>query len=133
MNYRMSHHRPLAQVLTPSSFTKEKIALAPNNPSAWNYLRGILDHTSTPYATLNDFVQPYTSSTTPISFHPAGDDSSVLDLENPPPSKGSTIPALPALDFIADIFETEGEVQKAVPIWRSLADEHDTIRKKYVC
>ena len=115
------------------SFTKEKIALAPNNPSAWNYLRGILDPTSTPYAALNDFVLPYTSSTVPVSFSPTGDDGAVLDLENPPPSKGSSLPAVPALDFIADIYETDGEVQKAVPIWRSLADEHDTIRKKYVC
>ncbi|KZV75889.1 protein prenylyltransferase [Peniophora sp. CONT] len=113
------------------SFTKEKIALAPNNASAWNYLRGILDHTSTPYVTLTDFVLPYTSATAPVSFSPSGDDGAVLDLENPPPSKGSSLPAIPALDFIADVYETEGEVQKAVPIWHSLADEHDTIRKKY--
>ncbi|KAI5116647.1 hypothetical protein M0805_000407, partial [Coniferiporia weirii] len=28
-------------------FAKEKIALAPNNASAWNYLRGVLEHSGT--------------------------------------------------------------------------------------
>ena len=40
---------------------KEKIALAPNNSSAWNYLRGALEHTGTPFATLAPFVEPYTT------------------------------------------------------------------------
>ncbi|KAJ3506381.1 hypothetical protein NMY22_g17270 [Coprinellus aureogranulatus] len=41
-------------------YTKQSIALAPNNASAWNYLRGVLDRFSVPYASLKGFVEPYT-------------------------------------------------------------------------
>ncbi|OCH86328.1 protein prenylyltransferase [Obba rivulosa] len=109
------------------AFTKEKISLAPNNQSAWNYLRGVLDHTHTPYASLTSFVQPYTVGA------PSDPEDSIVDLENPRPSAGAELPSLPALEFLADIYEAEGGdgISKAVRIWKSLADEHDTIRKKY--
>jgi len=41
-------------------YAKEKISLAPNNPSAWNYLRGVLQKSSTPFAPLETFVITYT-------------------------------------------------------------------------
>ncbi|KAI0322928.1 hypothetical protein OF83DRAFT_1048410 [Amylostereum chailletii] len=111
------------------AFVKEKIALAPNNPSAWNYFRGVLDHSHTPYATEQAFVQLYTGPTPSLTFT-----DEVLDLENPPPSQGSQLPCTAAIDFMADIYEANGKdsLQKAVELWRSLADKHDTIRKKYV-
>lgn len=88
-----------------SRFTKEKIALAPNNPSAWNYLRGVLEHTQTPFASLTAFVQPYTAAQPPAQ--------DVLDLENPPPSAGAELPCVNALEFLADIYEQEGGAQTA--------------------
>ncbi|KAI0918370.1 hypothetical protein AcV5_002375 [Taiwanofungus camphoratus] len=117
-----NRHAVLRRELT---FTKEKIALAPNNPSAWNYLRGVLEHTQTPFASLTAFVQPYTAAQPPAQ--------DVLDLENPPPSAGAELPCVNALEFLADIYEQEGGAQtaKAAQIWKSLADEHDTMRKKY--
>ncbi|KAI0035815.1 hypothetical protein K488DRAFT_68134 [Vararia minispora EC-137] len=109
-------------------FAKQKIALAPNNMSAWNYLRGVLDYSHTPYASQEDFVRPYTGTQVPLSF-----DSDVIDVENPLPSEGSRLPAVPAIEFLADIYEVEGKegVDEAIPLWKSLAEEHDTIRKKY--
>ncbi|PCH35063.1 protein prenylyltransferase [Wolfiporia cocos MD-104 SS10] len=122
-------------------FAKDKIALAPNNPSAWNYLRGVLDHTKTPYSTLSTFVQLYTASSAPAA--------DVFDLDNPPPSAGAELPSVNALEFLADIHEQEGQTEQAVQvcvyvvlrytftkhfvaqIWKSLANEHDTMRKKY--
>lgn len=88
-----------------SSFTKEKISLAPNNQSAWNYLRGVLDFTHTPYASLASFVQPYTAASAPASSEP---EDSVVDLENPRPSAGAELPCVAALEFQADIYEVEG-------------------------
>lgn len=107
------------------TYTKGKIALAPNNPSAWNYLRGVLEHTHTSYATLLTFVQPFSASSPPAT--------DVLDLDNPLPSGDAELPCVSALEFIADAFEQEAGPQtaKAVEIWKSLADEHDTMRKKY--
>ncbi|CCM03299.1 uncharacterized protein FIBRA_05427 [Fibroporia radiculosa] len=106
-------------------YVKEKIALAPNNPSAWNYLRGILEHTHTPFSTQAIFVQLYTTS--------ASTPGDVFDLDNPPPSASAVLPCENALEFLADIYEQEGgaQISKAIEIWRSLADEHDTMRRKY--
>ncbi|KAI0760449.1 hypothetical protein C8Q74DRAFT_1372311 [Fomes fomentarius] len=43
-------------------FAKEKMSLAPNNPSARNYLRGTLEHANTPLAVVQPFVEPYTTT-----------------------------------------------------------------------
>ena len=93
-------------------YTKQKIALAPNNMSAWNYLRGILDHANIPYSDLKSFVEPYTTA----SLTSSGED--VVDLENPLPSKGAQLPCPAAIEFLADIYEAEGAtgLDKAVPV-----------------
>ncbi|KZT69178.1 protein prenylyltransferase [Daedalea quercina L-15889] len=108
------------------AFAKEKIALAPNNPSAWNYLRGVLEHTKTPLSALTTFVQLYTVSSPSIA-------PEVMDLDNPVPTEGAQLPCVNALEFQADIYEQEGgtQITKAVEIWKSLANEYDTMRKKY--
>ncbi|KAF9450611.1 protein prenylyltransferase [Macrolepiota fuliginosa MF-IS2] len=108
-------------------FTKQNISLAPNNPSAWNYLRGILDHNNLPYSLLTQFVKPYT-----VPLNPNAVD--IVDLENPPPVKGAELPCVYAIEFLADINEKAGDKEsllKAVELWKSLANEHDTIRRKY--
>ncbi|KAF8069038.1 hypothetical protein FPV67DRAFT_1580714 [Lyophyllum atratum] len=110
------------------TFVKQNIALVANNPSAWNYLRGILDTNNLPYSRLEDFVRPYTATTSESS------NTDLVDLENPPPSRSAQLPCPAAVEFLADIHEKEGgmdRVLQAVELWRSLADEHDTIRKKY--
>ncbi|KAI0074099.1 farnesyltransferase [Panus rudis PR-1116 ss-1] len=108
------------------AYTKDQISLAPNNPSAWNYLRGVLEKTDTSYERLRSFVELYTVS----QVKP---DQSVLDLENPGPGTTAELPCVAALEFLADIHEKAGgdEVKKAIEIWKSLANEHDTMRKKY--
>ncbi|KII87673.1 hypothetical protein PLICRDRAFT_30275 [Plicaturopsis crispa FD-325 SS-3] len=110
------------------SASGKKISLAPNNASAWNYLRGILDHSATPYSHLSSFVLPYTRA---HSYEENPSDA--IDLENPLPSREAQLPCVAAIEFLADIYEAEGgeSTAKAVELWKSLADEHDTIRKKY--
>jgi hypothetical protein len=85
------------------SYVKHSISQAPNNASAWNYLRGVLDHGHTPYSTLQLFVQPYSVPRSPDEAV-----AEVVDLENPPPSKGSQLPCPAAIEFLADIYESEG-------------------------
>ncbi|KAJ7461812.1 hypothetical protein B0H11DRAFT_2056164 [Mycena galericulata] len=108
-------------------YVKQNISLAPNNASAWNYLRGVLEHTRRPYASVEAFVRPYT---VPL---PAAAAADLVDLENPPPGPGAELPCAAAIEFLADVYEEAGgaDVDKAVELWRSLADEHDTMRKKY--
>ncbi|TFY73615.1 hypothetical protein EWM64_g10397 [Hericium alpestre] len=109
------------------SFAKENISAAPNNASAWNYLRGILDHKHIPYSTQASFVKPYTRTS-------ASGQEDVVDLEDPLPSKDAELPAAAAIEFLADIYEAVGRggLPNATELWKSLANEHDTIRKKYV-
>ncbi|KAF8234948.1 protein prenylyltransferase [Tricholoma matsutake] len=110
------------------TYVKQNISLAANNSSAWNYLRGVLDFNQIPYSRLLDFVKPYAVA---ASDDPSGD---LVDLENPPPAKGVTLPCPAAIEFLADIYEEEGgedQILQATELWRSLADEHDTTRKKY--
>ncbi|KAF9522236.1 hypothetical protein CPB83DRAFT_864730 [Crepidotus variabilis] len=109
-------------------FVKQHISFAPNNPSAWNYLRGILRHTSTPFSSVAAFAEPYTSSKESISR------DNIVDLDNPRPGEGAELPCSEALEFMADVHEaktTEEGVNSAVEIWKNLATEHDTMRKKY--
>ena len=97
-----------------SRYTKDQIALAPNNPSAWNYLRGILEHSSTPFSTLRVFVEPYTKPQSPESS--ASKEEEILDLENPAPSPTAELPCVAALEFLADIYEKGEEKEKAVEV-----------------
>ncbi|KAJ7178522.1 hypothetical protein C8R43DRAFT_871529 [Mycena crocata] len=107
-------------------YVKQNISLAPNNASAWNYLRGVLETNILPLSTVAAFVRPYTVSQSPHA-------TDIVDLENPPPGKGAELPCTAAVEFLADVYEEAGDesVEKAVELWKSLAEEHDTIRKKY--
>lgn len=76
-----------------------------------------------------DFALPYAYSRG--AYHA----KDIVDLENPPPSETAQLPCVQAMEFMADVWETEGgeeKTEQAVKMWTSLANEHDTIRKKYV-
>ncbi|KAG6874259.1 hypothetical protein C0993_000735, partial [Termitomyces sp. T159_Od127] len=82
-------------------FVKENISLAANNPSAWNYLRGILDINDLTYSHVEDFVRMHADALEDAT-------RDIVDLENPPPSKGAELPCPAAIEFLADIHEKEG-------------------------
>lgn len=82
-------------------YVKQSISLVPNNASAWNYLRGLLEHNSIPYSRVITFIQPYTLSMDEQT-------ADLVDLDNPPPSKGAHLPCALAIEFLADIYEAEG-------------------------
>ncbi|KAK2461256.1 hypothetical protein APHAL10511_006783 [Amanita phalloides] len=108
-------------------YVKHNISLAPNNLAAWNYLRGMLDHTKVPFATVIEFANLYAGP-----FDPSRTD--LVDLENPPPSKNAQLPCTHAVEFLADIYEREGDEQdskRAVELWSKLANEYDTMRRNY--
>jgi protein farnesyltransferase/geranylgeranyltransferase type-1 subunit alpha len=88
---------------TLKRFVKGKIALAPNNASAWNYLRGILNYAHMPYSKQAAFVEQYAVDAVDV------DADRVLDLENPPPSEGAQLPCPAAIEFMADVHEARGK------------------------
>ncbi|KAH9962995.1 hypothetical protein BC827DRAFT_1196364 [Russula dissimulans] len=74
------------------AFSKEKIAVLPNNASAWNCLHGLLDYARTPF-THAALAELYVADTVE-----EGTDDDVFDLENPLPSKGAELPCVAAID-----------------------------------
>ncbi|KAG8884780.1 CAAX geranylgeranyltransferase alpha subunit [Tulasnella sp. 331] len=96
--------------------TKESISVAPNNASAWNYLRGVLQKSGTPFETLETFVTPYTrpqpNQATSTSNLDQGEET--IDLENPAPSKTASLPCPLAIEFLADIYVEKAAGAKGV-------------------
>jgi hypothetical protein len=66
-----------------------------------------------PYATQAAFAELYV-----VDAVDAGIDDDVLDLENPPPSRGAELPCAAALEFMADVHEAKGKegVPEAVKV-----------------
>lgn len=71
-------------------------------------MRGILDRTKKPYESIEEFVIPYTKS--------EESPDSVVDLDNLPPSKGAELPAVPAVEFLADVREGQGRIPEATEV-----------------
>lgn len=99
-------------LITLHSYVKQNISLAPNNASAWNYLRGVLEFTKLPLSTVATFVQPYT---VPLPTNIVD----LVDVENPPPGSGAELPCVAAVEFLADVYEEEAQresIDKAVEV-----------------
>ncbi|KAG9050609.1 CAAX geranylgeranyltransferase alpha subunit [Tulasnella sp. UAMH 9824] len=116
-------------------YAKDKISYVPNNASVWNYLRGVLRTTQTPFKELETFVVPYT-----LSRPSASESEEAIDLENPRPLATAELPCALAIELLADINlekaansdESAADcLKKADELFASLAGEHDTIRRKY--
>ncbi|KAJ2912650.1 hypothetical protein MD484_g7767, partial [Candolleomyces efflorescens] len=108
-------------------YVKQSISLAPNNASAWNYLRGVLNHNKVAFSSIAEFVKLYT-----VPYDDSRKD--IVDVDVPPPGPSADLPCAAALEFLADVYEQQGDkdgVEKATELWKSLATEHDTIRVKY--
>jgi protein farnesyltransferase/geranylgeranyltransferase type-1 subunit alpha len=91
------------------NFATEAIAKAPQNPSPWNYLRGIVRSSGQPLSILKDTVTQY------------------ADLARPDAVRSSH-----ALDLLADILaDEESSNQLASEALNLLAEKYDPIRKNY--
>ena len=104
-------------------FVKDQLLKAPNNPSAWNFLRGVLKRAKKPFDSLESFVLPLTK--------PAAQ----LDAEHGWPAglnRRASLPAPPAVEFLADIYAGSGATTaQALDLYGWLADTLDPIHKGY--
>ncbi|KAG9244077.1 farnesyltransferas-like protein [Calycina marina] len=89
-------------------FSKAAIFEAPQNQSPWNYLRGVLRKGGRPLATQECFASEFAK------------------IESEEEVKSSH-----ALDFLADLWNEEGETEKADKALKLLGDKYDPIRKNY--
>lgn len=104
-------------------FTKQQILKVPNNPSAWNYLRGVLERGSIQLSSVQDFVIPLTKT------------AQQLDAENSWPAdlnRHSNLPAVAAVELLADIYsESLSKANDSLKLYDLLAQKLDPIRKGY--
>jgi protein farnesyltransferase/geranylgeranyltransferase type-1 subunit alpha len=91
-------------------FAKAATFEAPQNPSPWNYLRGVLRKGGRRFYSLEGF---------------AGDFVKI-------PEEGEEdVKSSHALDFLADVWSEEGKVDQADQALKLLGDKYDRIRKNY--
>ncbi|KAJ8130888.1 hypothetical protein O1611_g2744 [Lasiodiplodia mahajangana] len=93
-------------------YAQEKILLAPQNQSPWNYLRGVLTKGEQPLVTVLDFVN--------IFVRNLGEGE-----------ENEEVRSSHALDLLADIYKETGEKEMADLCLRRLGEKWDRIREGY--
>ena len=124
-------------------YTKEKIGLAPQNPSPWNYLKGVLRRAGRDLSTEQEFCESFVR---PRPQQGTGGVDDVVGYGIQPTvaeateksSEGAEIDFLGesvrsshAIDWLAEIYAEQGEQEKAVRALESLGRKWDPIRKNY--
>jgi protein farnesyltransferase/geranylgeranyltransferase type-1 subunit alpha len=92
-------------------YTQDRILLAPQNQSPWNYLKGVLVKGGRKLATVGAFVQQFVKD--------IGDEEK------------EEVKSTHALDMLAEIYAEKGEKDKADECLRRLAEKWDRIRTGY--
>jgi len=87
---------------------EEALIIAPQNPSPWNYLRGVMNKSKLHLSVLEKLCTHY------------------APLDNP-----SKIASSHALEFLADIHEEKGDTEKVRMAFKLLAEKFDPIRANY--
>lgn len=93
------------------SYAQEKIDLAPQNQSPWNYIRGVLVKGGRSLGTVCEFVETFVTQ--------LGD------------QEKEEVRSSHALDLLADIYKETGEKDKADLCLRRLSEKWDRIREGY--
>jgi protein farnesyltransferase/geranylgeranyltransferase type-1 subunit alpha len=102
---------PAAIVDREVSYAKDKIQLAPQNQSPWNYLKGALTKGGRKLSTVEDFTSRFVKD--------LGKDDS------------EDVKSSHALDLLAEIYAEQGQNDKAALALRRLAEKWDKIRAGY--
>lgn len=92
------------------NYAKEKISLAPQNQSPWNYLRGVLVKAGKPLGSEAESAETYVSA--------LGQDNEEVRSSH-------------ALDFLAEVYQEKGDKDKAALCLQRLADKWDPVRAGY--
>ncbi len=93
------------------AYAQQKIALAPQNQSGWNYLRGALVKGGRPLASVEEFAAGFVTG--------LGEE------------EGEDVLSTHALDLLAEIYAEKGEREKADLSLRRLGEKWDRIRVGY--
>ncbi|EWG42793.1 protein farnesyltransferase/geranylgeranyltransferase type I alpha subunit [Fusarium verticillioides 7600] len=92
------------------NYSKEKIDLAPQNQSPWNYVFAVLTKGSRPLSFLKEFAEKFVTA--------LGEEAEEVRSSH-------------ALDFLAKLYDEEGDKEKAELCLRRLGEKWDPVREGY--
>ncbi|KAL6875524.1 prenyltransferase [Trichoderma longibrachiatum] len=101
---------PQAVIDRETEYAKEKILLAPQNQSAWHYLRGVLVKGGHGLETVAEFASQFFS-----------------DLGG----EGESVRSSHALDLMSEVYHKQGDLEKARLCLQRLSDKWDPVREGY--
>ncbi|KPM38806.1 hypothetical protein AK830_g7736 [Neonectria ditissima] len=101
---------PDATVDREIAYAQEKIAIAPQNQSPWNYLLGVLAKSGRKLATVQDFAEQYVSA--------IGEE-------------GEEVRSSHALDLLAKVYHEQDDTEKAALCLKRLSEKWDPVREGY--
>ena len=102
-------------------YAKTIIERTPQNPSPWNYLKGVIRRCDIPQAEFGTFCE---------SFVRGSDEAGGMDLD----FEADTVRSSHAIAWLAEIYAAEGTEEgkeKARRCWTALGRKWDPIRKNY--
>lgn len=100
------------------NYAKDHIAWAPQNPSPWNYLRGVLVRAGIPVTDMQVFCEGFVGGR-----GATGDLTHLLSPDN--------VRSSHALDWLADIYRLDGNLERSRACLRALAQKWDPVRRHY--
>ncbi|KAH0842564.1 Protein farnesyltransferase/geranylgeranyltransferase type-1 subunit alpha [Fonsecaea pedrosoi] len=96
------------------NYAKDHIAWAPQNPSPWNYLKGVLKRAGIPITDLQVFCEGFVG----------GKDADLM-------SESGNVRSSHAIDWLADIYRLDGKIERSKACLDALGNKWDPIRRKY--
>ena len=122
------------------SYTQSQIRLAPSNSSSWNYLRGILTHSSLSLSTTRQFCEEFIGPENDVWMDQFID----VEIEIQDPDTGEVtksterqeigVRSSHAVEWLSEIYASEGTDEgrkKARECLRALGEKWDVIRRGY--
>jgi len=94
------------------NYAKDHIAWAPQNPSPWNYLKGVLKRAGIPITDMQVFCEGFIG----------GRNADLL---------GENVRSSHAIDWLADIYRLDGKKDRSKQCLEALGKKWDPIRRKY--
>ncbi|KAI0472107.1 farnesyltransferase, partial [Xylariaceae sp. FL0804] len=124
---------PLAVVDREAAYARAKIALAPQNQSPWNYLRGALAKGGRPLAGERAFAESFVDNlgSGSIEKKKNGDGEQEQEEQEEQQHEEEVVRSSHALDLLADACAGAGELDRADLCLSRLGDRWDRVRKGY--
>ncbi|KIW50671.1 hypothetical protein PV05_09460 [Exophiala xenobiotica] len=94
------------------NYAKDRIAWAPQNPSPWNYLKGVAKRAGIPLTDFQVYCETFVGGR-------------AADL------MGDQVRSSHAIDWLAEIYGMDGNLERSRACLRALGDKWDPIRRKY--